>query len=138
MACENEELCTGYTISEFGFDCFVHGNISLANVANWSNSDAWMVGSEYVYGFLGFEVHASDDTSNLLCYKKINETYQYHIRLKFLSTFYMQKTTLLPSSHISLNALYFVRFVTSQLKHRTNGEFLEYVSIMISDPKEFA
>ena len=73
LACENEVACTGYTISELGIYCLVYGNISFADIARWSDPDAWMVGSRNVYGFLGFEVHASDDTSNLLCYKKINE-----------------------------------------------------------------
>ena len=73
LACENEVSCTGYTISKLGIDCFVHGNISLANVAKWSNPDVWMVSSKTVHGFLGFEIHSSCNTSDRLCYKKINE-----------------------------------------------------------------
>ena len=73
LACENEVSCTGYTISKLGTDCFVHGNISFADIAKWSDLNAWMVGSKNVHGFLGFEVHSSLNTSDQLCYKKNND-----------------------------------------------------------------
>ena len=75
LACENELSCSGYSIlkySERERDCFVFGNISLSNVANWSNPDDWDVTPEYVYGFVSFEVHSIIESPNWLCYKKIN------------------------------------------------------------------
>ena len=76
-ACIDEEDCTGFAISDITFwssngevskRCYVYGNISSEDTANWADPDVW---SSYPYSTYGFEVYSTNGQRGIRCFKRL-------------------------------------------------------------------
>ena len=75
-ACEKESACNGFAISSSTYSvpnrCFVYGNLSFDTVSGWNTPDDWIAYNQSTFGFNGYEVDSSSDTSGVRCFKRLN------------------------------------------------------------------